>query len=388
MRGFLRQRSPGSWSLAVDVGRDPVTGKRKQSWSTFRGTKKQAEDRLTELVRSVNREQFMAPSKMTLIEWLRTWLDTSIKPHLRPSTYDLYKVIVEHHLANASLGAMPMQKIRPSHVEQYLNQLKAAPSTVGVHLAVLHGAFGLAVRDKLILETPVIKIRRKKAAKDARQQHAKVQCWTAEEARRVLQAATEAGTQTAAWFALALDSGARKSELLGLGWQHIDFDEGTLTIDRQITSRRGDPVYGPTKTGNTRVLDLDQDTLARLWAHKTAQAVLKMANRTTYADHGLVFAKEPQDLQTRQANLGDPMVRVLDLRVFKAVVKVAGVRSIKVHGTRHTVATLMLTASVPVHEVAARLGHKNAMQTLSTYAHALPREKGQGRSKMGAVLYG
>jgi len=88
------------------------------------------------------------------------------------------------------------------------------------------------------------------------------------------------------------------------------------------------------------------------------------------------------------AKLGDPMMRVLDLRIFKAVVHAAEVRLIKVHGMRHTTATLLLTGGEPVHEVAARLGHSKATEVLNTYAHALPKEKGQGRSVLGAVLYG
>ena len=84
MRGSIKQRYEGSWSLILDLGyrTDPVTGlrKRKQKWVTFRGTKKQAETHLTELLRAANRGEFVEATKVTLGQWLLEWLEKAIKP--------------------------------------------------------------------------------------------------------------------------------------------------------------------------------------------------------------------------------------------------------------------------------------------------------------------
>ena len=112
-----------------------------------------------------------------------------------------------------------------------------------------------------------------------------------------------------------------------------------------------------------------------------------MANRTTYKDHGLVFAKEEADLQKPTAALGQPCVALLRTH-FRRVVKATGVRAIKVHGTRHTAATLLLSVGVPVQVVAERLGHAQITQTLEVYAHALPDMQRDAATKLGALLAG
>jgi integrase len=110
-----------------------------------------------------------------------------------------------------------------------------------------------------------------------------------------------------------------------------------------------------------------------LKTHKQHQAELKMANRTRYHDHGLVFAKEWSDLGKKHHVLGDPLqLNNLGQREYAKLIKAAGVRRIKFHGLRHTCATLLFAANVPVKVIQERLGHKWVEITLNTYAHALP----------------
>jgi len=223
---------------------------------------------------------------------------------------------------------------------------------------------------------------------------ARAACWTVDEARRVLATAKEGGPQVSAFVALALDTGARKSALLGLQWTHVDLDAATMTAAQQLEQRaRGRkrdseaPTFAPTKTGKSRTVTLGPETVIRLRAHRKQQRKLRMANRTTYEDHGLVFAKEPADLQTPTAALGHPC-RALASRHYRQVVKAADVRPIKVHGLRHTVATLLLQAGVPVQVVAQRLGHAQISMTLETYAHATPNLQADAASRLGALLSG
>jgi integrase len=145
-------------------------------------------------------------------------------------------------------------------------------------------------------------------------------------------------------------------------------------------------VWGPTKTKRRRTVTLGAETIAQLHAHKRAQAVLKMKNRTTYKDFDLVFGKEPIDLQTPASALGQPLKTLSQAR-FQALVAAAGVRRIKFHGVRHTCATLSLQAGVPPHVVAARLGH-SVMELMKTYAHAQPGLQEDAASRLGALLHG
>jgi integrase len=114
-----------------------------------------------------------------------------------------------------------------------------------------------------------------------------------------------------------------------------------------------------------------------------------MANRTTYQDHGLVFAKEYGDLTNRVDLIGLPIqANNLGKRQFARLIKAAKVKRITFHGMRHTCATLLLQAGEPVHVVSKRLGHARIEITLNTYAHVLPDMQQQAAATMGALLHG
>jgi integrase len=118
---------------------------------------------------------------------------------------------------------------------------------------------------------------------------------------------------------------------------------------------------------------LSAEAIELLRQHKRAQAELKMANRTTYHDFGLVFAKEYGDLTNRKDMIGLPLqANNLGERQFSKIIKAADVKRITFHGMRHTCATLLLQAGEPVHVVSKRLGHARVEITLNTYAHVLP----------------
>jgi integrase len=383
MRGSIINRGKNTWALVLDLGR--VNGKRQQKWTTFHGTKTKAQEKLTELVRSANHNEYVEPSKLTLVDYLRSWVERSVKPPMRrPATYRLYSTVIEHHIAKSTLAGIPLQKVRGSDIENYFAHLKLAPGSVQVHNAVLHSAFRKAVKDRLLSVNPCVDLERVRPSKGA---SVREHCWSALEAQRFLIAAQTAGAQSAAFFGLALDTGARKSELHGLLWTDVDLESGALTIARQLDKAGVEPVFGPTKTGRSRTLTLGSETVTLLRAHKRHQAELKMANRTTYQDHGLLFAKEPEDLLTPLAALGQPQNTLSETR-FKRLIKLAGVKEIKFHGLRHTSITLMLSAGVPVHVVAARVGHRDVSMTLNVYAHALPDQQADAASRLGALLHG
>jgi integrase len=130
-----------------------------------------------------------------------------------------------------------------------------------------------------------------------------------------------------------------------------------------------------------RTVDLSTETIELLKLHKRHQAELKMANRTIYRDHGLVFCREWGERRARKDFLGDPLqTNNLGEREFLRLIKAASVKRISIRGRRHTSATLLLKAGVPAHVVQQRLGHKRIEMTLGTYAHALPSmQKDAGR---------
>jgi integrase len=397
MRGSLVQRYKGSWSIVVDLGyqQDAVTGqlKRKQKWITFRGTKKQAEQRLTELVRDAHRGELVEPHTRTLGAWLDEWIDKAIKPPARtPRAYETYKSVIERHL-KPRMGAIPLQQVKAADLKRYYTEAAEreegplAPATLEQHHTILHSALQAAVLEGLV-QRNVAKLVVGKPHAPEGYQDVLAHCWEAHEAKAFLASAKAAGTQPAAFYGLTLDSGARKAEVCGLKWSDIDTAAGRVTFQRQLRTPGPSPVFGPVKNKTPRTVEIAAETLTLLRRHRAHQAEVKLANRGHYHDHGLVFAKEWGDLTRHRDTLGDPLqANNLGQREFARLIKAAGVRTIKFHGLRHTCATLLLQAGVPAHVVQRRLGHKKIEITLSVYAHALPAMQQDAAERLASVLY-
>ena len=131
---------------------DPATGKvrRWQKWVTFRGTRRKAEAKLTALLGAADGGTFVEPSKLTLIGWLREWLGVAIKPQARPRTYTRYRGVIENHISKAMIADLPLQRIRPSHLEAYYASAVGSGSSLLTHHTVIRRALRKAVRDWLV----------------------------------------------------------------------------------------------------------------------------------------------------------------------------------------------------------------------------------------------
>jgi integrase len=381
MRGHILQRYEGSWSIIIEAGRavNPTTGrlKRVQKWLTIRGTKKEAEAKLAELLHRLNRGQVVEPSRMTLGEWLDEWLESAIRSSRRIRTYETYRSVISRHL-KPKLGQIRLCDLRASHLQQYYNGASLSKATLQQHHAILHGALKTALRQDLVLRNVADLVEGKPRAQDIHKdaiQH----CWEDREARAFLSQAKAAGSQPAAFYSLALDSGARKAELCGLQWRDLDLETATMSLVRQLVRPGLSPLFGPPKNGQARTIALSLQTVALLKKHKAIQAAQRLELGTAYRDFGLVFAK-PFGEPLQSNNLGQ--------REYRKLIQAAGVRPIKFHGLRHTCATLLLKSGVHIKVASERLGHKKIEMTLDIYAHALPSMQQEAATKMGAVLHG
>jgi integrase len=240
-------------------------------------------------------------------------------------------------------------------------------STIQSHHTIIRSALEAAVRDRLVTRNVATLVKNK--PKKAIRQDVLDHVWTAEEAGAFLATAKEAGP---------------------LRWDDVDLDAGTITIRRSLRGIKDlEPVYGPLKNRLLRTVETAPETVELLRTHKAHQAEAKLRNRTTYRDHGLVFAKEWDDVRGRESSLGSPIqVNSLGQREFARIVEAAGVKRIKFHGLRHTVATLMLQAGEPVHIVQRRLGHSKPEITLGIYAHCLPGQQSGAASRLAELLHG
>jgi integrase len=195
------------------------------------------------------------------------------------------------------------------------------------------------------------------------------------EARTFLDAARGAGDRFEALYVLAVTTGLRRGELLGLRWDDADLDRGTLRVGRALVRVGGRHVIGETKTRRgRRRINLTPRTVAALKAHRKRQLEQRVRLAGFYEDHGLIFSSEN----------GTPLnPENLVKRSFKPLLKKAGLPEIRFHDLRHTCATLLLGRSVHPKIVQELLGHATIAMTLDTYSHYLPSMGDQASGAMG-----
>ena len=384
------KRRGDSWYGRVEVGRDPVTGQRRQRAFSAR-TKKEVIDWIAELKTTVNKAQYVPPTKQTVAEWFDEWFDTVVKPHKAMRTVETYENVLENHLKPA-MGAKKLQDLTPMDVTKYhaskLGGLTAR--TLSQHQAVLYRCLQDAMNSGLVQRNvAALAINKPKVPDKNKYLDAIENCWELEQATAFLAAARKAGPQAEAFYTTAIELGLRKGELAGIRWEDVDFDKRTIDIQQQLLKPGTSSIFGEPKNGSVRLLSASPHLMALLKAHKARQSELKLKNRGTYRDHGLVFAKEWENIASGRAKLGDPVqINNIGQREFATLIKNAGVPVIKFHGLRHTAATLALQGGIPPKVVQERLGHKKLQTTMDIYAHVLHSMHADAAEAIGGLLYG
>jgi len=358
MRGHITKRSEGSYSIVLDVGTDPGTGRRKQQRVTVRGTKKDAEKRLGELLHQLDTGMFMLPSKTTLAEYLERWLSDYAKPNLSPRGYERYESIARVHLI-PSLGGILLTQLRPEHLQKHytakLNNGLSALTVKYLH-TVIHKALQTAVKWGLVNRNVA------DGVDVPRARHNEMQTWDEYDITRFLEAAKD--TPYYALFYTALFTGMRRSELLGLSWQDVDFLFCQVSVTRGLHYLKdGSYVFTQPKSAKSRrTIALSPSAILTLKEHKEKQEVIRASLGILLKDDDLVFST-PE---------GKPLRPNTVSRAWTMLAARAGVKVIRFHDARHTHASLMLKQGIHPKIVQERLGHATIAITLDTYSHVAP----------------
>ena len=364
-RGSITKRGD-SWRIAVELPADE-TGKRRQRFETFTGSKKDADKRLTELLSLVDQQRLGISPKVTVGEYLERWLSDYASTK-SPSTLHYYTTMAHRYIA-PRVGNVQLGKVTPAHIVRLLASLREAPrtdgkegklspSTVAGAYRTLRAALNAAVRWQLITRNPC------DGAQPPRVPRSEMKCFTVEEARRFLDAAEQEGPMWAAFFAVLLQTGCRPGELRALRWEDVSLDAGTLHIQRTAQRIPGQGiVVGTTKTGSSRrPVALGTDVVALLRRQRAEQNAHRLTMGPLWANNDLVFASEVGTY------LDNKQMRV----AFERICERAGVPRIRLYDLRHTSASLLLAAGVHPKVVSERLGHSSVNLTLQTYSHVLP----------------
>jgi integrase len=370
MRGYVAKRRNNFYAVIYE-GIDPITGRERRSWHPAGTDRSQAEQLAARLAAEYDRGDHARRVGPTLGAYLvRKWLPTK-RLTLRPSTWDSYRRMSELHVL-PSLGRVPLRHLRAEHLERLYGMLHErgradgkggldAQTVLEVHM-VLRRALTDAVRRGIITRNPAEIVHAPKRRPLA---SAERRAWNAQQLTTFLDLA--AAHRLFAVFWLAANTGMRRGELLGLQWDDVDLDAHKLSVNRALISV-GYELHvsrGKTRTAR-RSIDLDRHTVALLEERRDAES---------HGD-GYLFCHHE----------GSPIHPQVVSDAFKKLVARSGLPRIRFHDLRHTHATLLLKAGVPIKVVSERLGHATPAFTMATYQHVLPGMQAEAARTFAAIL--
>jgi integrase len=360
MTGHVRKRG-AHWELKYEVGAD-LSGRRRTRYAAFRGTKKAAELELARLIAEHASGNGIDPTKSTVGEFLTTWLADWARQNVSPLTFQQYEMIVRRYVL-PTIGNVPIQKLRPQHIQSLYAQLgreggvggrPLSPRTVSHVHKVLSRALGHAHKWSTITTSPV------EAVDAPTVPHTEVQI-LAEDQIALLLKATD-GQELRPLFSFLLGTGARRAEALALTWRDLDLDRGVVTIKASLEQLRADQLRRkePKTRGARRSVTLSPWLIAELRAHRVRQQEQRLA---------LGLGRVPNDSPVFA--LWDGSWRAPN-SVTMAWVRLArklGFPAVTLHALRHTHVSQLIASGADVLTVSRRVGHSNPNVTLQVYAH-------------------
>ena len=347
------------WEARVTVGKDPGTGKQIQR--SFSGrTQKEVREKMQAAAVSITDGTYQDPLKLTIAQWLDIW-EKEYLSSTKESTRASYDVIIRVHL-KPSLGALKLQSIAPHQIQRFINGLSdLEPSTVHNIYMVLHYALEKAVKLDYIPKNP---------AAECELPRVKRKEIHPVDAAAFLEAAK--GDKCELIFQVDLFTGMRRGEILGLTWECVDFQNGTISVKQQIQKRKGGYYVTTPKSGKSRIITPAPRVMEYLKEQKRKQAEMHLRAGPLWEESGFVFTNE----------VGKHVDFNLLNKHFKKIAAAIGQPDARFHDLRHTYAVNSLRAGDDIKTVQENMGHSTAAFTLDVYAHVTEAMKKDSASRM------
>ena len=312
-------------------------------------------------------------AQYTVGQWMDVWFENYAKIKVRPSSHQTYRGYIDNHI-KPNIGKIPLGKLTTLELQKLYKKLLSrgrvdrieakgqpkglSPKTVRNIHQVISSAMDFARSQKLIAINPADGCALPKL------EHREMKTLPVEQLASFLREAKESGVFEMYYIELA--TGLRRGELLGLKWEDLDLEQGTLRVQRQVSRINGEVVEAPLKTKNSyRTISLGED----------AVGILKKQKKKC-GDSEYVFPSPT----------GGPISPDSVIQMLHRVLKRAGLPKVRFHDLRHTFATVALQNGVDIKTVSGMLGHYSAGFTLDTYAHVTTAAQREAAKTMGNIL--
>lgn len=365
-RVFLRKRSK-NYIVYLEYF-DKETNKRKQKNMGSYPLKRDANKRLNEVKEEIYKEELLLPNEIILQDFLLDFLE-KYKMNLSITTYNCYMRICKKYIIPL-LGDIKLCDIRPIHIQNYVDDLLdlLTPQTIKVHLNILNLALKRAYRLKLIKENVVqfVEVPKNKKYKN--------EIYNAEDMKKLLEKSRETSLELP--IILASGLGLRISEILGLMWNNIDFNDFTITIDKITVRDKGQVILKEPKTESSiRTISAPKEIILMLKQLKKDRLAAKLRGEKSHRE--LIFYDK---------NL-NPIAQDVLSKKFRYFLQENNLKHIRFHDLRHSHVTMLIDAKVPIKVISERVGHSNVNTTLNIYSHALREMDQEASDKISDTLF-
>jgi integrase len=379
MKGHIQQRGKNSWRLKFDAGRDEKTGKRKSQFHTFRGTKREAQVKLAELIAAVAQAKYVEPNKITVADFVRGRVDHwEAAGAISARTAARYRELVKCQIT-PHLGSKLLQKLRPLDIEDWHTTLRTsgradgkgglAPRTIGHAHRLLGSALRDAVRNEMIVKNVIAD---KSAPKVGDKEMTIV---------RDVPAFIELlrGAHLFVSAMIALFTGMRIGEVLALRWSRVDLTRKVIEVRETVeqTVAHGIRLKVPKSKAGRRDVSLPDFLVEVLRKFRTEQLEIRIK---------LGAGKLPNDSLLFGGIDGELPSQKYYSQMWSDLAAQIEMPEITFHSLRHTHASMLISEGVDVVTISKRLGHAKPDVTLRTYAHLFATDDSKAASAINAAL--
>lgn len=360
MKGSItKNQKTGKWDFVFNSGVDPITGKRKQIRRRGFETKRYAMEAMTKLKAKILTSEFLDLTKITYAKYMDEWFEER-QNHLQNTTFEIHSIYYQN-VIKPKLGHFKIQQMTPLHIQKFINELVNQNSysehTIHLIYRIISASLKKAKIIKLLKDNPASGITLPKIRKK------EMNVWSLEQVNYFINESkkTQRLTRCYIGFLIALLTGMRQGEIMGLRWKDIDMESQIIYI-RQTLSQDAKIKYGAKNDSSIRSIHVSTKLISELNLHRKRVLAEKLLLGQDYNDFDLVICTQS----------GKPMIPRNFRKEFYNLTEKIDLPKIRFHDLRHTHATMLIQQNVNVKLISERLGHAEIGTTLNTYSHVLP----------------